>query len=86
MISNHPLKNEEVIDYIKDIENKYTIEQVLAWLNITSELMNEEKNKTTILAIKEYKKELNNMLSKSQTLRRVSVTESLKLLNIEWRH
>ena len=89
MIKNHPLiSEEELITIVRSNEEKFTVEEILSWINITLEFCNADKilNKNLITSLNSYKQELNNMLAKSQTLRRTSVAQAYKLLNIEWKY
>lgn len=86
-MKKHPLFDEHMMPFIQNIEAKYTVDEVISWIKINVEMLKDagdpiEKND----AILAYKKELQSLLSQSQTLKRFSVKEALRLLNIKWRY
>ena len=81
MIKDHPLKSIE--SEIKYIEGEYTVDQIIAWIKISSETYQDEETK---LVMKNYLEELQNLLVKSQTLKYTTAEEAFKLLNIKWRY
>ena len=81
-------------NFIKREEAKYTVGAMIDWCSITIDKYEDRKDhkgqkksdEAKIVKYKAYKLELQNLLSKSQTLKYVSVENAYKLLNIKWRY
>ena len=79
----HPLVDEDDSLRIKELEENFTIEEMISWLRITIYVIPEGTDDEFINELNSYKQILNDMLGKSLSLKRVKVTEAYKLLNIE---
>ena len=81
-------------NFIQRAERKYTVDQMIAFCSINIDKYEDrqdlkgqkEKDLHKIKKYGDYKRELNLLLSQSQTLKSFTVAESFRLLNIKWRY
>ena len=86
--------NEDETPGIIMLENKYTVEEMIAFCRInvdkyiirTPYKNQSDSDKHKINKYNEYKQVLLELLSKSQTLKTISVSEAFKLLEMKWRY
>lgn len=81
----HPLAEPESLGRMLDIEKNHTVDELINWCAVTLSMKTADTEEKELMnAIRTYKAELQNLLSRSQTMKYISVKEAMKLLEKEW--